>query len=192
MDSTQLHAPQTVEAVAQRFEEADRHEALLSAYREEDWIAFALFWIMCILVFLQFFTRYVMNDSFAWTEELATYCLIGVVFVGASMCVRQDRHIQVDFLYRYLPSGAGRVLATLVDLIRVAFLAYVSWLVLGFARSMGDEAMTTIAWSKSIVYWTAFAGFALMTLRAAVVARNNWKRGYSVLERPEFHDAAGE
>jgi len=39
---------------------------------------------MAGLVFLQFFTRYVLNDSFAWTEELAVYCLMPVVFIG--MC----------------------------------------------------------------------------------------------------------
>ena len=58
---------------------------------------------MALLVFLQFFSRYVLNDSYAWTEELAVYCLIGVVFIGSAMCVRACRHIQVDFLYRYLP-----------------------------------------------------------------------------------------
>ena len=30
---------------------------------------------MAFAVFLQFFTRYVLNDSLAWTEEIATYCL---------------------------------------------------------------------------------------------------------------------
>src|SRR4051794_38099884 len=99
MESMQTHAPLSVESVAHSFEEADQHVVDLSPYREEDWITFALFWVMCALVFVQFFTRYVLNDSYAWTEELATYCLIGVVFIGAAMCVRQDRHIQVDFLY---------------------------------------------------------------------------------------------
>ena len=28
---------------------------------------------MALCVFLQFFTRYVLNDSYAWTEEIATW-----------------------------------------------------------------------------------------------------------------------
>src|SRR5262245_53854058 len=49
----------------------------------EGWIALALFWLLGLTVFYQFVTRYVMNDSAAWTEEVARYMLIGVVFIGA-------------------------------------------------------------------------------------------------------------
>ncbi len=75
-------------------------------------MALVIFWVMALAVFLQFFTRYVLNDSYAWTEEIATYCLIGVVFIGASMCVRLSRHIQVDLIYRYLPHLVARALST--------------------------------------------------------------------------------
>jgi len=191
MESLQTHAPVSAETLAQSFEEADVHVVDLSGYREEDWITFGLFWTMCALVFLQFFTRYVMNDSYAWTEELATYCLMAIVFIGSSMCIRQNRHIQVDFLYRYLPAGFARVLATVVDIVRIGFLGYVSILVFQYIRMVGNEPMTTIDWPKSIVYWLALAGFILMTFRAAIVARDNWRQGYSILERPEVYDGTG-
>ena len=103
--------PATAQEIVQSFEEADRHEVSLAGYQPEDWICLGIFWVMALLVFLQFFSRYVLNDSYAWTEELAVYCLIGVVFIGSSMCVRACRHIQVDFLYRYLPRPVGRALA---------------------------------------------------------------------------------
>ena len=87
----------------------------------EAWVALALFWVLGGVVFYQFFTRYVLNDSAAWTEEIARYLLIGMVFVGASIGVAKNNHIQVDLLYRYLPAACGRVLATAVDVLRVAF-----------------------------------------------------------------------
>jgi hypothetical protein len=59
-------------------------------------------------VFYQFFTRYVLNDSAAWTEEIARYLLIGVVFVGAAIGVAKNNHIQVDFFYRYMPQPVSR------------------------------------------------------------------------------------
>jgi TRAP-type C4-dicarboxylate transport system permease small subunit len=143
---------------------------------------------MALLVFLQFFTRYVMNDSFAWTEELAVNCLIAIVFIGSAMCVRRDRHIQVDFLYRYLPAKVSRVMATLVDVVRVCFLAFAAALVWKYIGLVGDEPMTTLDWPKNITYWFALAGFALMAVHALRVAIRNWRLGYSILEKPEAYD----
>lgn len=58
-------------------------------HRLEDWIAFGVFWAMAVIVFLQFFTRYVLNDSLAWTEEIARYALIWITFIGAAVVVRR-------------------------------------------------------------------------------------------------------
>jgi TRAP-type C4-dicarboxylate transport system permease small subunit len=185
---TVQHKAVSAEELAHSFEEADEHPADLSDVAPEDWLTLALFWLMGALVFTQFFTRYALNDSYAWTEELATNCLIAIVFIGAATCIRKNRHIQVDILYRFLPAGAARVMATLVDLARVALLAAIVWLGWQYIGMVGDEPMTTINWPKSAVYWLAELGFALMFGRAVVVALRNWRQGYSVLERPEAFD----
>jgi TRAP-type C4-dicarboxylate transport system permease small subunit len=188
MEQTIPQIQASVEELAHSFEEADRHVVDLSDYRIEDWITVALFWMMTLLVFLQFFTRYVMNDSYAWTEELAVNCLIAIVFIGSAMCVRKDRHIQVDILYRFLPAKVSRVLSTLVDLVRVSFLVYITILVWKYIQLVGDEPMTTINWPKSMIYWLAFFGFLLMLFRAVQTALRNWRQGYSILEKPEAYD----
>jgi TRAP-type C4-dicarboxylate transport system permease small subunit len=188
MEQTIQHAPASVEELAHSFEEADEQAVDLSGYSFEDWFTAGLFWVMAGLVFVQFFTRYVMNDSFAWTEELAVNCVIAIVFIGSAMCVRKDRHIQVDILYRFLPAALTRVLSTLVDVIRVLFLGYATVLVWKYIRIVGDEPMTTLDWPKSMTYWFALAGFALMTVHAVRVTIRNWRQGYSILEKPEAYD----
>ena len=180
----------SAEALVASFAEADQHTVDLSGYAIEDWICLGFFWTMAGLVFLQFFSRYVLNDSFAWTEELAVYCLMPVVFIGTSMCVRRVRHIQVNLVYGYLSPRAGRVLSTLVDVAAIAFYAYAGWLVARYALAIDNEPMTTINWNKSYVYWLAFAGFALMTVRALQVAAGNWRRGFSALQNPGFFDGS--
>lgn len=182
----------SAEALVASFAEADQHTVDLSVYGIEDWVCLAFFWVMTGLVFLQFFSRYVLNDSFAWTEELAVYCLMPVVFIGASMCVRRVRHIQVNLVYRYLPTSWGRALSTAVDVAAVAFYGYAAWLVARYALAVDNEPMTTINWNKSYVYWLAFAGFALMALRAVQVAVENWRRGFSALQNPGFFDGSAD
>ena len=140
----EVHKQITAEEIAHTFEEEAPKGVDFSQYAFEDWLTLIIFWVMALSVFLQFFTRYVLNDSYAWTEEIATYCLIGVVFLGSSMCVRLSRHIQVDLLFRYLPHTAGRALSTVIDLIRIAFFGYAIKLVWIFIQVIGDEEMTTV------------------------------------------------
>ena len=102
MMTPEVHTEVSAEELAHTFEE-QIPEVDLRQYAIEDWACLILFWMMAFAVFLQFFTRYVLNDLLAWTEEIATYCLVAVVFVGSSMCVRLGRHIQVDLIFRYLP-----------------------------------------------------------------------------------------
>jgi TRAP-type C4-dicarboxylate transport system permease small subunit len=161
----------------------------LSHYRFEDWAAFAIFWTLAIVIFYQFFTRYALNDSASWTEEIARYLLIATAFVGAAVNVRKNNHIQVDFIYRLLPRWATRPLSTLVDAARIAFLAYCIWLTIQLMRKIGGSRMAIIDWPIGIVYGFVALGFVLMTWRAVGVAIANWKRGASVLEQPELADS---
>ncbi len=151
----------------------------------EAWASVLLFWALAGVVFTQFFTRYFLNDSASWTEEIARYLLIGVVFVGASIGVAKNNHIQVDLLYRYLPAGVSRVLATLVDVLRVGFFGSMTVYTVQMMQKMGNYQMTIIDLPMNIVYGVVLFGFAAMTLRSVWVARVHWRRGYSVLERPE-------
>lgn len=151
----------------------------------EAWVALALFWALAGVVFTQFFTRYFLNNSASWTEEIARYLLIGVVFVGASISVARNTHIQVDLLYRYLPAPLSRALSRLVDVIRIAFFAAMTVFTVQMMQKMGSYQMTIVDLPMNIVYAVVLFGFAAMTLRSIWIARVHWRRGYSVLERPE-------
>jgi TRAP-type C4-dicarboxylate transport system permease small subunit len=157
----------------------------LSGTPIEAWASLLLFWALGGVVFTQFFTRYFLNDSASWTEEIARYLLIGVVFVGASIGVAKNNHIQVDLLYRYLPAKAGRVMALAVDAIRIAFYASMTVYTVQMMQKMGSYQMTIIDLPMNIVYSVVLFGFAAMAVRSVWVAKVHWQRGYSVLERPE-------
>ena len=182
------HTTSSADEIVASFAEADHQTASLEDYTFEDWLSLVFFWLMTALVCLQFITRYILNDSVSWTEELAVYCLIVVVFVGSAACVRRSRHIQVNFLYRYLPKPLGKLCSTLVDLLQIGFFCYVAWLFARYALAVNNEPMTTIQWNKSHVYWLAFAGMLLMALRSIQTTYLHWRQGYSALTRPEAYD----
>jgi TRAP-type C4-dicarboxylate transport system permease small subunit len=160
------HAPISVEEMAHAFEE-EAAPVDLSPYAIEDWVTLIVFWSMGLSVFLQFFTRYVLNDSLAWTEEIAANCLVVVVFLGSVMCVRTMRHIQVDLLYRFLPTWVVRPLELVVDIIGIIFFAYITWLMWRYLEIVGEERMVTVDLPRGIVFYAVFAAFALMFVRSA-------------------------
>ncbi|MHB1250168.1 MAG: TRAP transporter small permease [Polaromonas sp.] len=158
----------------------------LSHTTPEAWLALGLFWILGLTVLYQFITRYVFNDSAAWTEEIARYELIAVVFIGAAIGVSKNNHIQVDFFYRHLPVPTGRVLSGLVDMLRIAFFGAAVVMTLQMMDKLGNQTrMTIVDLPMNVVYAAALLGFAIMLFRSVLVALIHYRRGYSLLERPE-------
>ena len=151
----------------------------------EDWIALGFFWLLGLCVFYQFFTRYALNDSASWTEEIARYLLIATVWFGIASATRRTRHIHVDFVYRLVPAPVGRAMSTIIDLLRIAFFAVAVGLTIQMMTRMTYMKMTIIDLPMNIVYGVCLFGMAMMTLRSAWVMKVHLQRGYSVLERPE-------
>jgi len=176
------------EAVAAAFTVEDAHVDL-RRYRFEEWLALVLFWGLAGTVFLQFFTRYALNDSAGWTEEIARYLLIATVFIGATIGVRKNSHVQVDFLFHILPSAFKRPLALLVDCVRILFLGYCTVLTWKLIDRIGSSRMSVVDLPMGIVYAFVLLGFGLMTLRALQGALRDHRRGAGVLEKPELLDA---
>src|SRR6478609_5341424 len=142
-------------------------------HHPEDWLAFVIFWSLAFIVFLQFFTRYVLNDSLAWTEEIARYGLIWVVFAGGIMVTRRNTHIAVELLSNVMKPGRLRaVLLACVDFAKLGFiglLAYLSWMII---ERMGIQRMTVFDLPMSYVYAGVAAGCFGMLLRQL---QNTWR-----------------
>jgi TRAP-type C4-dicarboxylate transport system permease small subunit len=151
----------------------------------EGWLALGLFWTLGATVAYQFVTRYMFNDSAAWTEEIARYLLIGMVFVGASVGVVKNNHIQVDFLYRYLPGRTGRAVSLGVDALRIAFFACMVVLMARMMARIGHHPMTVVPLPMNLVYGVCELALVAMTWRSLRLGWLHYRRGYSVLERPE-------
>ncbi len=160
----------------------------LSIYPFEAWIAFGFFWLLAFNVCYQFFTRYFLNDSASWTEEIARYLLICTVFVGIAALVRTSRHIHVNFLYRLIPRLVGRFLSTIVDLLQIAFLGYAVVLTWKMMQKMGNFKMTIVDLPMNLVYGVCLFGFACSAIRAVQVAIENWRRGYSALDHLDHNE----
>jgi TRAP-type transport system small permease protein len=158
----------------------------LSDQQWDDAPVLVLFWTLAFIVFLQFFTRYVLNNSLAWTEEVARYFLIGVTFFGSIMAVRKQSHIAVEFLYRWMSRPVRRVFQGVVDVVAAVFYAALAWWTIELSGRT-QQKMVSIDVPKSIVYWIVAACFAAMAFYQIRNAWRHWRTGTSPLIDPAAH-----
>lgn len=130
--------------------------------------------VLIVLVSVQFFTRYVLNDSLGWTEEIARYFLIALGFVGSVSCVRKGKHIYLEFFYRHIPREKIKLLAISSEAICGLFYGAFAWMTIGLAEKTSAQSMVSIDLPKSVIYYvvvfsaTAMCGFSLAKLISLV------------------------
>ena len=127
---------------------------------------FIVFWTLLIIVFIQFFSRYVLNSSLSWTEEIARYLLILLGFVGSVTCIRKRSHIYLEFFYRFLPPPVVKWIVIIVSFINTAFFTYAGVLSIELARRTHHQSMTSIDLPKGIIYWIVAVSCFAMALVA--------------------------
>lgn len=139
--------------------------------RHIEWVdvpALVLFIALGIVVLLQFLTRYVLNDSLAWTEEIARYLLIGVAYAGSVTALRKGEHIFLELTYRLAPRQNVKPLAIMADLVVVGY--HVALTIFAVQLTMlADRRMISVDLPKSIVY--GFVALALLIATGFAVRR---------------------
>ena len=78
------------------------------------------FSIMIIACVLQVYTRYVLNTSLSWTEELARFTFIWTNLLGASLCVKYNAHATVTAVFEILPHKIKQYVLVFIQLVILA------------------------------------------------------------------------
>jgi TRAP-type C4-dicarboxylate transport system permease small subunit len=126
--------------------------------------------LMCGLIVpvtLQILSRYTgLIPRYIWTEEIARFCFIWIVMLGAMIAVRDGTHFEVDVL----PTGTPKVEAALrifthgaMLLVALIFVTYgyqfAKFGAIQHSEIAGLPMLTIyIAWPVAGVTWIAFLG----------------------------------
>ncbi|HEY8011158.1 MAG TPA: TRAP transporter small permease [Rudaea sp.] len=139
--------------------------------RFEEWLLAFLVLILVILAGAQIFLRNIFGGGISWADPFLRTLVVWTAMLGALAAVRDDKHIAVDVLQRFLPAGAQRIARIVTLLFTAAICAAMAWYSIGlvsidFAESSSAAAAGAI---KAIPSWVLESilpiGFALMALR---------------------------
>jgi len=85
-------------------------------YRIMEIILVSIFGLLVIDVLGQVFSRYILNTSFAFTEELARFSLIWLSVLGAAYLNGKREHLSMDFLYQKFSGSTKKKILLFIEL----------------------------------------------------------------------------
>ena len=81
------------------------------------WALCLLMSLLVVIVFANVIARYYLSASLAWSEEVARFMLIWLVFLGAVLAYVNDEHLGLDIVVRLFPRRIRYGLAVVADLL---------------------------------------------------------------------------
>lgn len=126
----------------------------------------ALIALLIIPVTLQILARYIdFVPRYIWTEEVARFCFVWIIMIGAMIAVRDDSHFDVDVLPHPRTAAGEGWAKLLVHAIMFALALCFIWYGKQFSEEgllqsseIADLPMIAIyaAWPLAGVVWTLF------------------------------------
>jgi TRAP-type transport system small permease protein len=90
------------------------------------------------------FSRYVLQNTFQWYDEIARLCFVWIIFLGAVVAVRRRAHFRLHLLVDRLGVRARRGADVVVSCCVIAFAGVLiagSWAIYPVARRQTTDAM---------------------------------------------------
>lgn len=151
----------------------------------------ALLAIVALSVMGQVTVRFVLtafgiNISAPWTEEVARYTLIWMVFLGAAIGVRHARMIALEFGIRKLPKGVGVPIRYAVMIMSMAFFGLLLWVGMDFLELGRSERSPVLGITRDYVYMAMPVGMVLMILNSLALIAETVLEGRDIRFASDF------
>ena len=140
-----------------------------------------------IIVAAQVFTRFVTKSPLPWSEELARYMFLWLVWVGAAYATKERKHIKIDVLFNRLPQLGQRACLIFTTIVWILFTIFMACISFSLTASVASGGQTGTG--SGIPMWIPYAsipvGMVLMLFR---LLQNCYFDLKAVKEGGEKHD----
>jgi TRAP-type C4-dicarboxylate transport system permease small subunit len=147
-----------------------------------DWFLGLVMTVMLVVVSLQVWYRFVLNDPLAWSEELARYLFVWISFIGSAVGVRMNVHLGIDLIEKIMTPRGHKILSVIVNaLIQIFLLIVIFWgiKILAVVRFQTSASMGI---PMTYPYLAVPVGGALMLINSL---RNTWALVFNQDSNPE-------
>lgn len=124
---------------------------------------------MVLLAFLQITLRNLADVSLSWGDPMLRVLVLWLALIGSIAATRDDNHIRIDILSRFLPERFSGILSAATNLFSAAICSLITWHATLFVTMEYQDG--TVAFSN-IPAWILESiipiGFGIMAIRFAI------------------------
>ena len=151
-------------------------------HRVEDMILVGLLLVMIGMAVTQIFLRNFFDAGIVWGDVLIRILVLWIGLVGAMRASRQDKHININVVSRYLPERIKHISKSVVQFVTASICAVMTYYSLKFVRMEMEYGGNAFA---SVPVWVCEAvipaAFAVMALRHFILSFTDFK---TIFKRP--------
>jgi TRAP-type C4-dicarboxylate transport system permease small subunit len=126
----------------------------------------ALLTAMILIAFSQIVLRNFFDTGIAWGDALVRYLVVWVGFIGAAIAAKEDKHITIDVLARWITGAGESTIQAISHFSSAAICGLLTWAgikFIWFEAEMGGTAFFNLpVWVPELIIPITFG---LMTLR---------------------------
>ncbi|HIW12065.1 MAG TPA: TRAP transporter small permease [Candidatus Salinicoccus stercoripullorum] len=130
----------------------------------EEYILIMLSFFTVVVIFIQVMMRYVFSSSLSWSEEIARYGFIWMIFIGVSYAVKKNKHLKVDAITMLFNDKGKTIIGIIANVLFLVFavvITYYSFEIVGRITRESAALQIPMSW----VYAAPAAGMALTVIR---------------------------
>jgi TRAP-type C4-dicarboxylate transport system permease small subunit len=93
----------------------------------EKWVIIIVMSGMVLILAIQVFTRYCLNFSFSWTEQLVRIGFVWITYAGSSMACKNSMHLTIDLVKYVASPSVCKIVVIWAYSFTVFFAGYMCW-----------------------------------------------------------------
>jgi len=130
-------------------------------------ICIVLMSTMTLLIFVQVIMRYVVRNSLTWSEELARYLFIWLIYFGISYGAKIRKHIKIEAFLGLWPKSIRKYIPIVGDILFLGFSVFITVTATTLVQKQLALGQTSPALRipMAIIYAAPLVGFALTAVR---------------------------
>lgn len=144
----------------------------------EELFIIPLMFIMSFLIFIQVVMRYAFQNSLVWSEELARYLFIWLVYFAVSYTAKGEKHIRIDAAINLYPKKLRPYVLLFSEVVVLAFSVFIAVTAITVFQKIewSGQMSPAMRIPMQFVYAAPLIGFTLTAFRQVQCIARHVKR----------------